>query len=179
MDYDIEHPWTRQPCDDDEKWRAFVCFRDGPLPRNLVDTAKLLGYPTATLAVWADEDAWQDRAHFYDRHLDVQKAAMVGRVLGEDASERAGRHIALLRGMQEVVGASVRDWLHRVAKGEIVVNRPQDVIKAIKEMVTLERLVHGETTANIRTNTTFDLGKLSLEELDALQQLEAKAASNK
>ncbi len=175
MNYDEEHPWTRQPCDDDRKWRAFVCYRDGVLPRTLLSCAQATGESPRELGVWCKEDQWELRVAEYDRWLDLQRSSQVSAILGEDAIARAGRHIALLRGMQEVVGASVRDWLRRVSMGEVIVQNPRDVVRAIKDMVTLERLVHGQTTSNVQLSGSVDLGKLSLDELETLRALQAKA----
>jgi hypothetical protein len=175
--YDLDHPWTRQPCDQERQWRGFLAFRDGSRPRTLLDVARATGEPLRELRKWYVENGWELRVLTYDQWVDVNRSQQVAAIIGEDAATRAARHIALLRGMQEIVGATVRDWLRRVSVGEIVIEHPREVIRAIKDMVTLERLVAGETTSHENHSGKISLGGLSVEELETLKALQDKASS--
>ena len=46
----------------------------------------------------------------------------------------------------------------------------------VKTAITLERLVHGESTENVDNKHGFDLSRLSIEEIETMQLLEAKAS---
>lgn len=175
LDYDEEHPWTRQPCDNEQSWAAFVVYRDSPPPRYLRDVSAITGANTRTLRTWCEEDGWELRVAAYDRWLDEVRSNQVAAIVGEDAMARAARHIGLLRGMQEIAAATVADWVRRVRKGEVIVDSPRDLAKIAKDAIMLERLVYGESTVNASISTSRDLSRLSLEELEQLRALEAKA----
>ena len=172
--YDAEHPWTRQPCDHERAWRAFLAYRDGFHPRSVMEAAKATGESLRTLRQWYLEFGWELRVVAYDQWFDMNRSKQVAMIVGEDAAERAARHIGLLRGMQEIVGATVRDWMRRVSLGEVVIDNPREVIRAIKDMVTLERLIAGETTANTKVSGNINLGQLSIDELETLKALQGK-----
>lgn len=175
--YDIEHPWTRQPCDDERAWRAFVVFRDGLQPRSLLDVVKATGDPLRVAKQWHDDNAWELRVVAFDQYLDNARTKQVAMVTGEDARLRAARHLHLLQDVQDVVAATLADWKRRVAYGEVVIDNPREVVRAIKEMVTLERLIAGEVTERTESHTKSDLTRLSVDELEALKRLQEKAGA--
>jgi hypothetical protein len=46
----------------------------------------------------------------------------------------------------------------------------------VKVAITLERLVHGESTENVDNKHGFDLSRLTIDEIETMRVLEAKAS---
>ena len=177
--YNVDTPWTRQPCDTDKRWRAFVHYRDMDPPRSLRKTAEELGKSLSQLRSWCWQDGWSNRCAEYDRWLDMRRTAAIVAVLEEDGRTRGARHVKLLRDMQDAAAHVVRGWLKRIADNPQAMLHefsPKDVTQMVKAAITLERLVHGESTQNVDTKHGFDLSRLSVEELDTMRMLEAKAS---
>lgn len=179
--YDLDRPWIRQPCDTDTRWRAFVAYRDQALPRTIravseALTSKGKPFDVRTLERYSSADGWPERAAAFDRMLDEERVAVIVDVLAEDARETASRHVELLRDAQDAAAVVVRQWLDDVADGKRLDGwSPGEVRGMIKDMVTLERLVRGEATERVEHGVGFDLALLTLDEIDTMRRLEAKA----
>ena len=175
--YDIERPWIRQPCDTDARWRAFLGYRDQPLPRTIRGASEALGgFDVRTLERYSGEDAWPERVAAFDRYLDEERVAVIVDVLAEDARATAARHVGLLRDAQDAAAHVVRQWLDAIEAGERLEGwSPGEVRGMIKDMVTLERLVRGEATERVEHGVGFDLSLLSLDEISTMRAIEAKA----
>lgn len=175
-EFDFERPWTRQPFDTDARWRAFQRYRDQPLPRTIRGASEALGgYDVRTLEKWSSENAWPERCFELDRYLDEQRIAATVDVLEEDARTTAGFHVALLRDAQQAAASVVRGWLVRLASGLPLEGwSPNDVRGMIKDTITLERLVRGQATERVE-HGVVDLSSLTLDEIETLRTLEAKA----
>ncbi len=181
-EYDFERPWCRQPCDSEHRWRAFVAFRDLAPPRTLRGASEALTGPDGrpfdlgTLHRWSRSDGWFDRVVAFDRHLDAIKVQVIEDVLAEDARDVANRHASIARDATEAAHSVVRDWLRRLALGERLDGwSPGDVRGMLKDMITLERLVRGEATERVEHGVGFDLSALTLDEIETMRALEAKA----
>ena len=181
-DFDLDQPWTRQPFDTDNRWRAFVAYREQPLPRSIRQTSEILADPMTgkphdvrTLELWSSENAWPERAAAYDRHLDEQRVAAPVAILNEDARTTAAFHADLLRKAQTAAASVVNDWLERLARGERLDGwSPGDVRGLLKDTITLERLVRGQATERVE-HGVLDLSALTIEEIETLRALEEKA----
>lgn len=99
--------------------------------------------------------------------------------LAEDARAVANRHASIARDAIEVAHSHVRQWLADLANGDAVEAwEPNAVRGMLKDMITLERLVRGEATERVEHGLSgVDLGKLSIDELEELRRLEAKAGA--
>lgn len=180
--YNLAEPWTRQPCDTEGRWLAFQAFRDCPPPRSLGKAAKAVGKARHVLNRWSQDCAWMARVQAYDRMRDSVVQAEVMDMLGEDARERAHRHIEVLRDMQDAGALLVKAWLKKIKHDPEGFSKewtPQAVTNMIKESIKLERLIHGESTENIDARVAFDLSKLTIDEIKLLRSLEAKATTGK
>lgn len=181
-EFDFERPWTRQPFDTDNRWRAFVAYRESPLPRSIRRTSEILADPMTgepfdvrTLERWSSENAWPERVAEFDRYLDAQRVAATVAVLNEDARTTAAFHADLLRKAQHAAASVVNDWLERLARGERLDGwSPGDVRGLLKDTITLERLVRGQATERVE-HGVLDLSALTIDEIETLRALEAKA----
>jgi hypothetical protein len=174
--YDMLRPWTRQPCDDAGRWRAFVRYRDGAFPRSFGVTAAALALSVQAVSAWAHADAWEERCLAYDRHLDSLRCRAVEDVLVESAREVATRHAGILRDAAECAHSVVRTWLARLAAGDALEGwSPSDVRGMLRDMITLERLVRGEATERVEHGVGIDLSRLSIDEIETMRAIEIKA----
>lgn len=183
--YDLDEPWNRQPCDDEGSWRAFQLYRGTPPPRSLKSLKQALQregsrVELATLKSWAADGLWDARTCEYDNHLDkcVQKATDA--ILAEGAQARAARHLFSLQRLQKVGDQIVQNWIDRIEEsGPAAMHElgPAVVVRMIKDAITLERLVQGESTENVAVKAEVDLSRLSVEELEMLSALQLKAGS--
>ena len=98
-------------------------------------------------------------------------------LLGESARERAGRHVDLLRDMQELSARACRELLEDTRSGKRLRWAPREIARVVKEALTLERLVFGEVTERTQTDVGFDLSRLTFHEIEQLRMLEAKAGT--
>jgi len=176
LTYDPEHPWHRQPCDTEFSWPIFQAYRDLPRPRCLTALAEATGKAIATIRSWYEKHGWALRVAAWDDHLDRKLQAVVIDVLEEDAKARARRHIGLLLDLEELVTKAAKEWLKRAETGEKLRWTPRELTQMTKTTIELQRLIYGETTANV--HNTHDLGQLTLEELQTLRALQLKAGQS-
>lgn len=182
MVYDLERPWERQPCDTERRWFGFVVFRELVPPRTLGACHARLAeldpsgrWNLKAIHGWSSQDGWFDRVAAYDRWLDQERVASVSELLNEDARDRASRHVGLLRDMQELASRACREILQDARSGQRLRWAPREIARVVKEAITLERLVFGEVTERTQTDVGFDLSRLSIDEIQELRMLEAKA----
>jgi len=182
-DYDHERPWERQPFDTERRWHAFVTYRNLPKPRTMraLHEALVASDPHGRWSLrglerFASDDGWKERIHAYDVWEDGEWTKHVSTLLGESARERAGRHLDLLRSMQALAVRACRELLAEASvPGAKLRWSPREISRVVKEALTLERLVHGEVTERTETSVGFDLTRLSIQEVETLRVLEAKA----
>lgn len=178
--YDFDRPWLRQPCDTERRWRAFQAYRDQARPRTVRGASKALGgFDVRTLETWSSADGWPERCAAFDRWLDERRIEVIVDVLAEDARAVANRHASIARDAIECAHSVVRDWLDGLAVGLPLDGwTPNDVRGMLRDMISLERLVRGEATERVEHGLSgVDLGKLSIDELEELRRLEAKAGA--
>lgn len=163
--------WERQTGEPDDAWAAFQRYRDMAAPRNMryaavVSQAKILS--------WANEWRWQERATAYDRHTDALRRAEREEMLRQDAQERTAKDIATLRGAEELLDNELKKMLAESHASEMSLAKVSDLTKLLDKVITLRRLVHGESTENVSVSTEFDLSNLSIDELRKWRELQAK-----
>ncbi len=176
LDYDLEKPWVRQPCDTDLSWVLFQEFLSAPIPRRLADLARKNSCPMTwhQLESVAFEDGWKGRAAAWDQHLDNLRTETIEKVVREDAQQRAerqGRAGKKLQRLGEIEIDKLITALERPgeAHGLITV---RDAIRAIGIGVRVERLALGDSTDKIETGP--DLSKLSVDDLRKLREIQEK-----
>lgn len=177
--YNDAASWTRQPCDSDARWEAFQEYRDMQGPRSLARCATAIGATLSALERWSSADGWGVRCFEFDRWADSIRIEVMLDVMNEDARERGARHVSLLRDMQEAAAHVARGWLNRIRNNPDAVLHefaPKDVTQMVKAAITLERLVHGESTENVDNKHGFDLSRLSIDEIQIMRALEVKAS---
>lgn len=184
-EYDDARPWGRQPCDTDNRWRCFLTYRELALPRSLARVSKALTDPVTgkpfclrTLEKWSSEDGWVARVHAYDRHIDKERVAATMAILKEDAQTTAAKHLHLLRKLQTIAVAKAEEYLDDIANGHSLGHVTTAEMRALaRDAITLERLVRGQATERVDNAGAVDLSQLSLEDIQQLRELYAKAGA--
>ena len=172
--YEPDRPWVRQPFDTDLTWALFSDYLALAIPRRLQDI-RPAGYTWTQIERFAAENFWRERAAMWDDHLAEIRTLTIERVTEETAEEVARRQLTLCKAMQELAGLEINSLLKLARKagdypGTI---QPRDALRFAANGVRLERLIRGEATE--RTETGPDVSTLSLEELRAARDLQAKA----
>jgi len=179
-------PWERYEGEGDERWQAFVVYRDQPSEseeRSLREVGRQLGKSRALVERWSSEDGWPRRVASYDMHLDAQKRAALSREL-ESTVRAEAQHLAAARTMiGQTVTAVLRDIGRANDEGEDPFEgwdlreklRAATVLaKALPAIVQAERLVAGLSTTNVGGHDGSSI-KAEIEEVERMDrgQLEA------
>lgn len=167
-------PWERQ---DGESELAYEAFRGYVLqtpPRRMAHAS--VKHSAAELSKLYNEWRWEERALAYDRHVDRIRMAEREKLISQDEKDRLAKWMVVLETTGEVLSREMakllRDSQQSVASGLI---KPGDLNKLLNTWITMQRLIHGQSTENVATVDPA-LEKLTVEELRELQRLHAKLA---
>lgn len=166
--------WDRQDGESEGAYEAFKGYVYQTPPRRLVHSSVKHG--TAQLSELYNEWRWQERALAYDRHVQAIRDAEKEAVLKEDERDRMAGQLKMLKGIQQIANREIAKLVRDCEKSEAFGTvRVSDLNKLVGQAITLERLIHGESTSNVGV-VDANLEKLSLDELRELQRLQAKMA---
>lgn len=155
-------PYERQEGEGDERWQAFVIYREQPengIPRrSLAKLARELGKSKQLVERWSSDDGWLGRVAAYDREQDaIRRSAQeteLRRIVARQGTSLSAAAQALLvpinaylkrvtelraAGQDPYDGASIA-WLAKEAR---------EAARLIPQLVQAERLVHGLSTSNV------------------------------
>lgn len=162
--------WTRQPCDDDRSWPAFVEYRDQSPPRKL---RPVFDGGLIQTRAWYIDNAWRDRVAAYDTWRDKIVLEEREAILRQSSKAVAAEHMRLAKDLRSVALAETEKFLDAVSKTPMSTVRPRELVSMIEAVVKVDRLIRGETTEKIEQS--IDLSKFSMEEIVAWHKLLAKA----
>jgi hypothetical protein len=165
--------WERQDGEPEDAWAAFEKYRDMASPRR-IEYAAIGVIRRVTLFDWASTWRWQERATAYDRHTDGVRLAQREELLKQDETERTAAAIAMLAGAEDLFTRELKKLLAESEASDMSIAKINDLTKLMNSIITMRRLVHGESTENVAHTSDFDLSKLSLDELRAWRELQAK-----
>jgi hypothetical protein len=166
--------WERQEGEPEGAYEAFKGYVYQTPPRRLVHSSVKHG--SAELSALYNEWRWQERALAWDRHIQRARDEEREALLREDEKSRTAAQLTMLKGIQQVANREIAKLVRDTAKSEAFGTvKVSDLNKLIGQVIVLERLIHGESTANVGV-VDANLEKLSLDELRELQRLQAKLA---
>ncbi len=172
--YDPATPWNRQPFDDDEQWHAFRLYLMGAIPRQLHHVASKTTHTVSQLQSWAKSRGWFKRAEAFDNWIHQRFTDEVAVYVEQTAVATAERHLSPLRDGIELASQELKKLLkasqEQTMHGLI---RPAELTRLLRECIKLERLITGESTERVE-HGPIDLESLSVDELRALQTIQAK-----
>lgn len=160
--YDYEHPWFRQPCDDDE---SYVVFQE-----YLLSQDRPRRPPGPRYRVAYEMGAWRQRALAYDDALNAKRLAKV-----EDVTlHMTERHAALGLRFQTLAARELAKLDRASAKdGDLPAIREGTVYRYAEVGIRIEREAAAMPSAP--PVSELDLGRLSVDELRTLRELTEKA----
>lgn len=175
MTGDAVRLWERQPEEPEAAFEAFKGYVYQSAPRRLAYASVKAG--TGQLSAWYNEWRWQERATAWDRHTqrirDDEKEALIK----QDEKARLAKMLTVLEGAGEVINREMAKLLRDCMRSEMFgLVKVADLNKLMGTWITMQRLLHGESTENVAINA--DLQRLSVDELRALQSLQAKMAGD-
>lgn len=169
-------PWERQDGEPELAYEAFkgYCFQTPPrrlahasVKHGAIELSKLFG-----------EWRWSERALAWDRHVEKIRVEEKEALLRQDEKERLAKMVAVLETAGEVIAREMakllRDSLATEASGLV---RPSDLNKLLGQWITMQRLIHGESTENVAT-VDARLENLTPDELRTLRELHEKLAGD-
>jgi hypothetical protein len=166
--------WERQDGEPENAYEAFKGYVYQTPPRRLVHSSVKHG--TSELSNLYNEWRWQERSLAYDRHVQKIRDDEREALFRQDEKDRVGKMLTVLEGMGEVltreVGKLMKDSMASQVSGLL---KPSELNKLMVTWITMQRLIHGESTSNVGV-VDPSLEKLSIEELRELQRLQAKLA---
>lgn len=173
--YDNVTPWNRQPFDTDGGWAAFRVYLMVPLPRTVDMTRKACGTVSHYRIQQYMKDAhWKLRAAAFDNHVHATWQKTVATYIERTAKDYTAQHVELLNNASELAGREIKKYLDASKSTPAVgLVRVGELTKLISVTITLGRLVHGESTANLDISTNLD--NMSVTEIKALKALQEKA----
>jgi hypothetical protein len=170
---DVPKPWERQADEPEEAYDAFRKYINQP-PRGrrlhyglAKDKAKLSG--------WCRQYCWHDRADAYDAVYEQIADEERARIYQRNAEVAAIDTMIMLGDAKDLVQRELAKYLEASRDNDMVgLMKPNEMTRLLETAVKLDRLVRGETTENIG-KTDLDTSKLSIDELEQLSNLLAKA----
>lgn len=173
-------PWSRLPREGDAAWSAFLAYRDMAYPegpagrfatRNMRALSDALGVRHDYLRHLSSSFNWADRAGSYDRALDMAKTEMD---LSEVQRVRQ-RHLRLLAKARTFAEMELDKMVRRASDPDISTASAREVKDLLEFAIKTERLLLGEHTDHLKLDGEWDLEDLSLEDLEALEEIRKKA----
>lgn len=170
--------WERLPGESAKAFEAFRLYRDlPPSERSVREVARRLNKNLTTIAQWSSKYRWVERAQAWDDEVDRRAREAHLRAVKE-MRERHARYAVALQ-------MKALDRLKQMDPDEL---EPLEVLKFIVEAAKLERLARGEPDTiqehtgkdggPIEHRHSFDLSRLSIEELRSLERILDKASQS-
>jgi len=169
-------PWERQDGETELEYEAFKGYVYQRPPRRLAHSSVKHG--AAQLSELYNRWHWPERCLAYDRHVQRIRDDEREALLRQDAKERMAKIVGVLETTGEIISREaaklLRDSLEAEASGLL---KPADLNKLMNTWITMQRLIHGESTENVSIEDA-SLKNLSVEELLEFQRLRAKLAGD-
>ena len=159
--------WSRQPCDNEDSWKAFVLYRDQRAPRRL---SKVFGFPSAKVAEWFRTNCWADRVAAYDRHMDEILVAEREEALKTETKAITAGHMAILADARELAEKEMSKFLADSQASDRSGLKFSDLVKLVDLVVKLDRLLQ-DKPGEITDDRSIDFSQFTTEELETLKRL--------
>jgi hypothetical protein len=164
--------WERQDDEPEGAYEAFKGYVYQTPPRRMLHAS--VKHSSSELSDLFNEWCWRERALAYDRHIQSIRDTERESLLKQDEKERFAKMLAVLEGEGEILMREVGKLLRDSQKSQVSgLLKPSELIKLTTAWITLQRLIHGESTSNVGVVDT-SLERLSIEEVRELQRLQAK-----
>ena len=165
-------PWERQDGESEAAYEAFKGYVYQTPPRRLAHASVKHG--TAELSELYNEWRWKERALAWDRHCQRIRDDEKEELLKQDEKGRLAKMVAALETVGEILSREMAKLLRDslVTEGGGLV-KPSELNKLMNTWMTMQRLIHGESTENVVVSDAR-LENLSPDELREYLRLHAK-----
>lgn len=166
------NPWDQQPNESSKAFERFALYRDMGAGRSLRKLAKDLELNPSTLAEVSTKHTWQERAGAFDTYID--KASQHNQIAQVKAMKR--RQITLALRAQKVAEKGLKKLLKDMDDENVLRKlSPEGLSKILDTGCRLERLNRDEPEQNVELVQQANFDRLTLEEVEMLRNLHAKA----
>ena len=167
----MKNSWDQHINESSLAFERFAQYRDMGAGRSLRKLAKDLELNPSTLAEISVKHDWQERVRAFDAYID--KASQHNQIVQVKAMKR--RQILLALKAQKVAAKGLKKLLHHLDEEKSENLRLEGISKILDIACRLERLNRDEPERNIEVVKQQDFERLSLEEIETLRGLHAKA----
>lgn len=168
----MHNPWDQQPHESAKAFQRFAQYRDMGAGRSLRKLASDLGLNPSTLAEISKKHSWQERIAAFDVYID--KASQYNQTAQVKAMKR--RQILLALRAQKVAEKGLKKLLRDLDDEQLVRKlSPEGLSKILDTGCRLERLNRDEPEQNVELVQQANYDRLTLEEIETLRNLHAKA----
>jgi hypothetical protein len=166
------HPWDQQPNESSKAFERFAIYRDMGAGRSLRKLANDLELNPSTIAEISTKHNWQERVVAFDAYVD--KASQHNQIAQVKAMKR--RQILLALRAQKVAEKGLKKLLRDIDNDQVLRKlSPEGLSKILDTGCRLERLNRDEPEQNIEVVQQANYDRLTLEEVETLRILHAKA----
>ena len=158
------------------EWAAFLSYREQTTPRShrRVAVRGVLQKP-GDVAAWMAQWRWTERVRAYDAWLDLRVAEERAKALGSDLKAVTARQAQLLAACHDLVFAEVSKIVANAEMSDLPALKVSDLIRLMDITIRSDRLIRGEVTESVEVKAeSYDLSKLSIDDLRALKELRSK-----
>ncbi len=167
----MKSSWDQQANESSLSFERFTHYRDMGAERSLRKLAKDLDLNPSTLAEISAKHDWQERVKAFDAYID--KASQHNQIVQVKAMKR--RQILLALKAQKVAAKGLKKLLRNLDEEKIEQLRPEGISKILDIGCRLERLNRDEPERSVEVVKQQDFERLTLEEIETLRILHAKA----
>lgn len=168
----MTNPWDQQQNESSKSFERFALYRDMGAGRSLRKLAKDLELNSSTLAEISSKHNWQERVVAFDAYID--KASQHNQIAQTRAMKR--RQIALALRAQKVAEKGLKKLLRDLDDEQLLRKiSPESLSKILDVGCRLERLNRDEPEQNVEIVQSQNFDRLTLDEVETLRNLYAKA----
>lgn len=169
---------TRPPTESDQDYALFIAFRDSAYPdgvegpfigRNLASFAD--EYKGQAIHLVSTRYKWRQRCKDYDNQIEEAKTS----VSITEAMEVRRNQLGRIKKLSNIVHAELEKLEHLIETQGSGIFSVKDLITFCQYLEKAENLLTGDVTDRIAVlSNSYDLERLTLEELEALHSLQKK-----
>lgn len=168
----MTNPWDHQSNESSKDFERFSLYRDMGAGRSLRKLAKELELNPSTLAEISKKHNWQERVMAFDIYID--KASQHNQIAQVRAMKR--RQITLALRAQKVAEKGLKKILKDMDDENVLRKlSPEGLSKILDTGCRLERLNRDEPEQSVELVQQTNFDRLTLEEVEMLRNLHAKA----
>jgi hypothetical protein len=172
------HPWHRLPRETDTAWAYFIAYRDMAYtkgldvfePRSVSKLAEAFGVTYKAIHNYHKAFSWERRVAWYDKYVmdTIVEASL------SEAAQVKKEQLRVLGKISQVIDLEIAKLVEKSLQPESSLT-PKELHALMQWHHQQRRLLAGEVTDRVAVQGELNLEKLSIEELEALEQMRLKS----